>query len=243
MEEKENLSDTVKTIVYAIVIAVFIRSFLFEPFKIPSGSMYPNLYVGDFLFVSKYTYGYSKHSFPFSIPLFSGRIWADEPKVGDVVVFKYPQDNSTDFIKRIIGLPGDKIKLEKGRLFINGVEQPRTEKENFVVRNNFGYVERYHQYEETLPNGLKHTILEISDNENDDNFAEVTVPEGNYFVMGDNRDRSDDSRIHVGFVPFENLVGKARVLFFSYDPQEGAWYKPWTWGKKIRWRRLFSKIA
>ena len=159
------------------------------------------------------------------------------------MVFKYPQDNSTDFIKRIIGLPGDKIKLEKGRLFINGVEQPRTEKENFVVRNNFGYAERYHQYEETLPNGLKHTILEISDNENDDNFAEVTVPEGNYFVMGDNRDRSDDSRIHVGFVPFENLVGKARVLFFSYDPQEGAWYKPWTWGKKIRWRRLFSKIA
>ena len=242
MEKDENKSDTIKTIIYAVVIAVLIRSFLFEPFKIPSGSMYPNLYVGDFLFVSKYTYGYSRHSFPFSPRLFSGRIWADEPKVGDVVVFKYPQDNRTDFIKRIIGMPGDKIKLENGRLFVNGKQLEREAKEDFVLRNNFGYAERFYHYEETLPNGKKHTILEISDDEICDNYDEVTVPEGNYFVMGDNRDRSDDSRIRVGFVPFENLVGKARFLFFSYDPQEGAWYKPWTWGKKIRWRRLFNKI-
>ena len=242
MEKDENKSDTIKTIIYAVVIAVLIRSFLFEPFKIPSGSMYPNLYIGDFLFVSKYTYGYSRHSFPFSPRLFSGRIWADEPKVGDVVVFKYPQDNRTDFIKRIIGMPGDKIKLENGRLFVNGKQLERETKEDFVLRNNFGYAERFNHYEETLPNGKKHTILEISDDETCDNYDEVTVPQGNYFVMGDNRDRSDDSRIHVGFVPFENLVGKARFLFFSYDPQEGAWYKPWTWGKKIRWRRLFNKI-
>ncbi len=243
MEDKESWVETLKTIIYAIVIAVVIRSFWIEPFKIPSGSMYPNLYVGDFLFVSKYTYGYSKHSFPFSLPLFSGRIWADEPKVGDVVVFKYPKDNRTDFIKRIIGLPGDKIKLEDGRLLVNGLQLDRDRQEDFLVRNNFGYAERFHQYIETLPNGVKHTILEVSDDENEDNFSEVEVPANHYFVMGDNRDRSDDSRIHVGFVPFENLVGKARFLFFSYDPQEGEWYKPWTWGKKIRWRRLFNKIV
>ena len=242
MEKEESLSETIKTIFYAIIIAVLIRSFLFEPFKIPSGSMYPNLYVGDFLFVSKYTYGYSKHSMPFSLPLFDGRIWSDEPKQGDVVVFKFPKDNHTDFIKRVIGLPGDKIMLKDGRLYINGKMLEREEIDNFVLRNSYGHAERYHQYIETLPNGVKHTVLEISDEEPIDDFEEVTVPEGNYFMMGDNRDRSEDSRVSVGFVPFENLVGKARVLFFSYDPNEGAWYMPWTWAKKIRWGRLFTKI-
>lgn len=176
MEKEENMSETVKTIIYAIVIAVLIRSFLFEPFKIPSGSMYPNLYVGDFLFVSKYTYGYSRHSFPFSFPPFEGRIWSSEPKQGDVVVFKFPKDNRTDFIKRIIGMPGDRIKLENGRLFVNGKMLERVEGENFVLRNPFGHAERYHQYTETLPNGVKHSILEISDEEREDNFEEVTVP-------------------------------------------------------------------
>lgn len=242
MEKEESMSETIKTIVYAIVIAVLIRSFMFEPFKIPSGSMYPNLYVGDFLFVSKYTYGYSKHSFPFSLPLFDGRIWSETPEQGDVVVFKFPKDNRTDFIKRVIGLPGDKVKMEDGRLFINDKPLERVEGENFVLRNPFGHAERYHLYEEALPNGVKHNILEISDSEHEDNFPQVTVPEGNLFVMGDNRDRSDDSRVNVGFVPMENLVGKARFLFFSYDPNEGAWYKPWTWAQKIRWSRLFSKI-
>lgn len=241
MEEKESWVETLKTIVYAIVIAVIIRSFWIEPFKIPSGSMYPNLYVGDFLFVSKYTYGYSKHSFPFSLPLFSGRIWADEPKVGDVVVFKYPKDNSTDFIKRVIGMPGDKIKLEEGRLFINGKQLERDEQEDFLVRNNFGYAERFHQYIETLPNGVKHNILEVSDEENEDNFNEVEVPANHYFVMGDNRDRSDDSRIRVGFVPKENLVGKAKFIFFSHD-DKGSLFKPWTWFKAIRWKRFFMGI-
>lgn len=243
MEKKESFLETVKTVCLAIFIAMIIRAFLFEPFKIPSGSMYPNLYVGDFLFVSKYSYGYSKHSFPFSLPAFEGRVWQDMPQRGDVAVFKYPKDNRTDFIKRIIGLPGDKIKMEKGRLFINGKMLPRIEMENFITRNDMGKTERYFQYEEILPNGIKHSILEISDEENVDNIAEVTVPENSFFVMGDNRDRSDDSRFNVGFVPVENLVGKARVLFFSYDTDQGAWYKPWTWGKKIRWRRLFSKIS
>lgn len=241
MQEEDNWIDTLKTIIYAIIIAVLIRTFLFEPFKIPSGSMYPTLYVGDFLFVSKYTYGYSKHSFPFSMPLFEGRIWQTPPRRGDVVIFKYPQDNRTDFIKRVIGLPNDKIKLEKGRLFINGEILPREELENFLIRDAKGNAERYHQYIETLPNGLKHKILEISDNEVEDNIEELTVPEGYVFVMGDNRDRSDDSRVSVGFVPFENLIGKARILFFSQNP-EYEWYKPWIWPRKIRWTRLFNMI-
>lgn len=242
MEKEESLAETIKTIVYAILIAVVIRTFLYEPFKIPSGSMYPSLYVGDFLFVSKYTYGYSKHSFPFSMPLFNGRIWSDEPQRGDVVVFKFPQDNKTDYIKRVIGLPGDKIKLENGRLYINGVLVEREPIDDFVLRDKYGNVERFRQYIETLPNGVKHNIIEVSDSEIYDDVPELTVPEGNYFMMGDNRDRSDDSRVNVGFVPFENLVGKARVLFFSYDSTDGNWYELWNLPRKIRWSRLFNSI-
>ncbi len=242
MEKEESLAETIKTIVYAILIAVVIRTFLYEPFKIPSGSMYPSLYVGDFLFVSKYTYGYSKHSFPFSMPLFNGRIWSDEPQRGDVVVFKFPQDNKTDYIKRVIGLPGDKIKLENGRLYINGVLVEREPIDDFVLRDKYGNVERFRQYIETLPNGVKHNIIEVSDSEIYDDVPELTVPEGNYFMMGDNRDRSDDSRVNVGFVPFENLVGKARVLFFSYDSNGGPWYKLWNLPRQIRWSRMFDKI-
>lgn len=242
MDKEESFADTVKTVVYAILIAIVIRTFWFEPFKIPSGSMYPTLYVGDYLFVSKYTYGYSKHSLPWSIPLLEGRIWKTAPNRGDVVVFKYPRDNRTDFIKRVIGLPGDKIKLENGRLYINGQKVEREEIEDFVMRNDFGNAERYRQYIEILPNGVKHRILEISDHEANDDFEEVQVPQGTYFMMGDNRDRSDDSRVNVGFVPEENLVGKARFLFFSHNDEE-AWYKPWTWPKKIRWSRLFNRIG
>ena len=242
MEKEESLAETIKTVIYAILIAVVIRTFLYEPFKIPSGSMYPSLYVGDFLFVSKYTYGYSKHSFPFSLPLFEGRIWTDEPERGDVVVFKFPQDNRTDYIKRVIGLPGDKIKLENGRLYINGNLVEREQIDDFVLRDKYGNVERFRQYVETLPNGVKHNILEVSDSELYDDVPEFTVPEGSYFMMGDNRDRSDDSRVNVGFVPYENLVGKARVLFFSYDGNGGPWYKLWNLPRQIRWSRMFDKI-
>ena len=241
MEKDEGLWETVKTVLAAIVIAVVIRTFLFEPFKIPSGSMYPTLYVGDYLFVSKYTYGYSKHSFPFSIPLFDGRICEDKPQRGDVVVFKFPQDNRTDFIKRIIGLPGDKLKLKQGRLYINGKQVVREEAEDFVLRDKRGNAERFRQYVETLPEGYKHKIIEVSDFETVDDMPEIEIPQNSYFVMGDNRDHSDDSRVNVGFVPAENLVGKARFLFFSHNDEE-AWYKPWTWPKKIRWNRLFNKI-
>ena len=241
MDKQEGFMETLKTVFYAVLIAVLIRTFLFEPFKIPSGSMYPTLYVGDYLFVSKYTYGYSRHSLPFSLPLFDGRIWEDAPQRGDVVVFKFPQDNKTDFIKRIIGLPGDRIKMEKGRLYINGQMVEREEVENFVLRDEYGNGERFHQYVETLPGGKKHYILELSDYEKNDITPEVVVPQNSYFVMGDNRDRSDDSRVSVGFVPAENLVGKARFLFFSHN-NDDAWYQPWYWPRKIRWSRLFDKI-
>ena len=223
MEKEESFAETIKTIVYAILIAVVIRSLWFEPFKIPSGSMYPTLYIGDYLFVSKYTYGYSKHSFPFSLPLFDGRIWKDAPQ------------------RRVIGLSGDKIKLKGGRLFINGKMLERKNEEEFVLRNKFGGADRFRQYTEVLPEGKEHLILEVSDHEPNDDFEEVVVPKGSYFMMGDNRDRSDDSRVNVGFVPEENLIGRARFLFFSHNDEE-AWYKPWTWPKKIRWSRLFNVI-
>ena len=241
MEKEETLFDTIKTVFYAIVIAVIIRTVLFEPFKIPSGSMYSTLYVGDFLFVSKYSYGYSKHSMPFSLPLFNGRIFGADPERGDVVVFKFPQDNRTDYIKRVVGLPGDKIKLESGRLFINGKMVEREQIEDFVIRDKFGNAERYRQYNETLPNGKVHKILEVSDSQHEDDMVEVEVPQDSFFVMGDNRDRSDDSRVNVGFVPSENLVGKARFLFFSHD-HDIPWYKIYAWPKKIRWSRLFNNI-
>ncbi len=241
-EKKETFADTVKTVVYAVLIAILIRSLLFEPFRIPSGSMYPTLEVGDYLFVSKYTYGYSKHSFPASLMPIKGRIWASEPQRGDIVVFKFPVDNKTDFIKRVIGLPGDTVEVRRGVLYVNDkpVEREKVGEyklEEFVVRP-----EIYTEYEETLPNGIKHKILEISDHEVQvDNTTKVTVPDGHYFVMGDNRDRSDDSRLSVGFVPFENLVGKARFLFFSHN-DKGAWYKPWTWPKKVRWSKIFDTL-
>ena len=158
------------------------------------------------------------------------------------MVFKFPQDNKTDYIKRVIGLPGDKIKLENGRLYINGVLVEREPIDDFVLRDKYGNVERFRQYIETLPNGVKHNIIEVSDSEIYDDVPELTVPEGNYFMMGDNRDRSDDSRVNVGFVPFENLVGKARVLFFSYDSNGGPWYKLWNLPRQIRWSRMFDKI-
>ena len=210
MEKDESIWDTFKTIFYAIVIAIVIRTFLFEPFKIPSGSMYPTLYVGDFLFVSKYTYGYSKHSLPFSLPLIKGRVWVDEPERGDVIVFKFPQDNKTDFIKRIIGMPGDKIKMENGRLYINGEMVQRKRIDDFVNRDNKGNAERYRQYIETLPNGVEHRILELSDREPVDNMVEVTVPQNSYFVMGDNRNNSSDSRIF-GTVNYDDISGRVEL--------------------------------
>lgn len=244
IEEKKNdesWGETFKTVIYALVIAGLIRTFLFEPFKIPSGSMYPTLEIGDFLFVSKYTYGYSRHSFPFSYPPFQGRIWQNLPERGDVVVFKYPGDNKTDFIKRIIGLPGDRIQMRDGRLYINGDMVKREETGKYTISEYAIFPTTYTEYTETLPNGVKHRILELSDDKTVDNTIEFHVPENHYFMMGDNRDNSNDSRKDVGFVPLENIEGKARFMFYSHDDTV-KWFNPFSWIMAIRWHRLFNII-
>ena len=204
--------------------------------------MYPTLQVGDFLFVSKYTYGYSKHSFPFSFPNFEGRIWDDLPKRGDVVVFKYPGDNKTDYIKRIVGLPGDKIQVKNGRLFINGNMLDRKEVGKYTIDEYVIMPVEFNEYTETMPEGKSYNILELTDNMRGvDNTIEFEVPQNNYFMMGDNRDNSNDSRKDVGFVPFENIEGKARFLFYSHD-DKAKWYNPISWFKAVRWERIFNKI-
>lgn len=245
-ETEKNISNSfaenLKTVFLAIFIALIIRSFFFEPFRIPSGSMYPTLKVGDYLFVSKYTYGYSRYSFPVGLPLFSGRFWYSEPQRGDVVVFRPQSKPNTDFIKRIIGLPGDKIQVKDGRLYINDELVNRKETDRYMIDEYVEIPEFYHQYDEVLPNDKTHRIIEISDHERIvDNTDVFVVPEDSFFMMGDNRDRSDDSRISVGFVPKENLVGKARFIFFSHNDR-GEIYKPWTWFRAIRWNRFFMGI-
>ena len=243
-EEKQgsSLKENLITIVLAVFIALIIRSFLLEPFRIPSGSMYPTLQVGDYLFVNKYAYGYSRYSFPAGLPLFKGRIFYTQPERGDIAVFKFPKNPHTDFIKRIVGLPGDKIQVKNGRLFINGEQLGREEKERYIIDEYVAIPEFYHQYDETLPEGKVHRIIEMSDEERIvDDTEEFTVPEDMFFMMGDNRDRSDDSRLSVGFVPKENLVGKARFIFFSHN-DKGSLIKPWTWFNAIRWKRFFKGI-
>lgn len=238
----QSFINNLKTVFWAILIALVIRSLWLEPFRIPSGSMYPTLKVGDYLFVTKYTYGYSRYSFPLGLPLFEGRIWYDAPERGDVVVFKFPQNTHTDFIKRIIGLPGDKVQVKNGRLYINDELVSRTADGNYIIDEYVVMPEFFHQYKEVLPNGVEHQILEISDDERIvDNTEEYLVPEDSFFVMGDNRDRSDDSRIRVGFVPKENIVGKAKFIFFSHN-DKGSLFKPWTWFQSIRWNRFFKGI-
>ena len=241
-EKEDGLWETLKTVFYALIIAGLVRTFWFEPFKIPSGSMYPTLEVGDFLFISKYTYGYSRHSFPFSFPKFKGRIWQDLPERGDVVVFKFPMDGKTDFIKRIIGLPGDTVQVIDGQLYINGKLIQREKVGRYVISEYTPFPQEFTEYTETLPEGQKHRILEFSDDiETVDNTPEFKVPANHYFMMGDNRDNSNDSRKDIGFVPLDNIEGKARFLFYSHD-DTARWYNPISWITSIRWKRLFNKI-
>ncbi len=237
--------ELVKTVLIALLIAFGIRTVAFEPFNIPSGSMKPTLLVGDYLFVSKYSYGYSTYSLPYGIRLFGGRIFGRQPERGDVVVFKLPRDPRVDYIKRIIGLPGDRIQMKDGILYINDQPIKRERIEDFVSTEG-GVMTRTAQYIETLPNGRTHHILEQGDDGPLDNTGVYTVPPGDYFAMGDNRDDSLDSRVPanqggVGYVPAENLVGRAEILFFSTDGS-ASWFEFWRWLPAMRFSRFFVII-
>ncbi|MFG1371350.1 signal peptidase I [Xanthobacter oligotrophicus] len=235
--------ETVRVIVHALLIALVIRTFLFQPFNIPSGSMKDTLLIGDYLFVSKYSYGYSRFSIPFSPNLFSGRIFGSEPTRGDVVVFKLPRDNETDYIKRVVGMPGDKIQMIGGLLHINGTPVQRERLPDVSEDDGSGRKVPVKRWRETLPNGVSFETLDLVDNGFYDNTPVYEVPLGHYFMMGDNRDNSADSRVlsQVGYVPFENLIGKAQVIFFSIDEGASAW-QVWTWPWTVRWDRLFSRV-
>ncbi len=245
MKKKKSglFGETVRTVIYAVLLALVIRVFAYEPFSIPSGSMIPTLLIGDYLFVSKFSYGYSRHSLPWSLPIIDGRIMAGQPERGDVVVFKLPADNKTDYIKRVIGLPGDKIQVKGGILHINSKPVKREKVGEFQAPIYAGYNIRVTEYVETLPNGVKHRIWEERDDGFDDNTKVYTVPPGRYFMMGDNRDSSRDSRYpEVGFVPFENLIGRAEFLFYSHDDSAEIW-EFWNWPGTIRFSRIFHGIG
>ncbi|HEY7301929.1 MAG TPA: signal peptidase I [Xanthobacteraceae bacterium] len=243
---ERRFSETVVTILEALVIALAIRSFLFQPFNIPSASMEPTLLVGDYLFVSKFSYGYSRYSFPFSPPLFSGRIWGREPSRGDIIVFRHGPD---DFIKRLIGLPGDHIQLKGGVVSINGTPVQRQRVADFVGRDPCGPSPpgappvRVEQWHETLPNGVSYNTLQCALRPGFPDDTDVyTVPPGHFFMMGDNRENSEDSRFpDVSYVDFDTLIGKAQIIFFSVSGGASAW-EVWRWPTSLRWNRLLTLL-
>jgi signal peptidase I len=245
-EVRSYVKETVLSAVWALIIAFAVRAFFYQPFNIPSGSMKSTLLVGDYLFVSKLAYGYSRYSFPGGIIPFDGRIFATEPKRGDVAVFKLPRDNSTDYVKRVIGLPGDEILVRDGIVVVNGEALPQKPAGAYVGPEE----EVKPRYEETLPIGVKHYVLHWQHETELDNVGPFKVPAGHYFMMGDNRDDSIDSRVQssrygVGYVPYENLIGRAEILFFSMavdDPRAFLLTSPWTWPFDVRWSRMLSKV-
>ena len=240
---KKFIIENIKTLFYALIIAILIRSILVQPFYIPSSSMESTLLVGDRLFVTKFSYGFSKHSFPFSPPIFNGRIMYKSPKRGDVVVFKTPVDNRTDYIKRLIGLPGDTVQFIDGELYINGIQVIKT----IILKNDILYCGNskinIKSFTEKLPEGKTYTASYRNDfsYKNSDKFI---VPDDYFFFLGDNRDCSKDSRFlsEVGYVHKDNLVGKAQILFFSTDSKIGSVFKFWQWDKIMRFKRFFNKI-
>ena len=243
MLNKNFIVENIKTLLYALVIAIIIRSLLIQPFYIPSSSMEPNLLVGDRIFVTKYSYGYSKHSFPFSPPLFKGRMLENPPKRGDVVVFKTPADNRTDYIKRLIGLPGDTIKFVDSNLYINNSEIIKSKISNKVEIFCGKKKIDVFLFEEELSNKKKYNSVYLKNfpYQNSDIFS---VPENHYFFLGDNRDCSKDSRFlsSVGYVHKDNLVGKAQFIFFSSDRSKGSIFAIWKWKDTLRLNRFFKKI-
>ena len=243
-QQGESWGELAKTVIYAGLIAIVIRTFFFQPFNIPSASMENTLLVGDYLFVEKFSYGYSRYTFPFGGWPFgdkmSGRYFAHEPTRGDVIVFKVPQDNSTDFIKRLIGMPGDTIQMKQGVLFINGKVVPKKRVADYIETVD-GYEHHVPQYEETLPEGKTYRVLDRDPDGALDTTEEFHVPAGHYFMMGDNRDNSDDSRAAVGYVPAENLEGKAEIRFFSTDGSAKVW-EVWKWPFAIRYSRILTMV-
>jgi len=238
--------EIVKTIVYALLIALFLRVLFFQPYTIPSASMEPNLYEGDYIIVSKWTYGYSKFSIPFAPPLFSGRIAGRQAQRGDVVVFALPHDPHIDYIKRIIGLPGDRIQMKKGLLYLNGVRVPRVLKGVVHEDTGYGFMHDVYRYQETLPGGKTYMTNDFGPDGDLDNTDVYVVPEGHYFMMGDNRDNSSDSRVSpeaggVGYVPAENLEGKARIILLSWS-KGASIFKPWTWVLNLQPHRFFNAL-
>jgi len=235
------VGETISVIIQALLLALVIRTVLIQPFSIPSGSMRPTLLEGDYLFVTKWAYGYSRHSLPFSPDLFSGRIWGAEPERGDVVVFKYPPNPSLDYIKRVIGLPGDTIEMREGVLHINGEPLPR---EMIGLVEDVDITETTRPVEvwrETMPNGVTYDTLDLSPNSIGDTTREFEVPAGHYFMMGDNRDNSTDSRFSVGYVPYDHLVGRANIIFFSMSGGASP-LEIWRWPTEVRFGRLFNMV-
>ncbi len=245
-KDKGSFDEFISTFLWAAVFAIIIRSLMFEPFSIPSGSMKPTLIKGDFLFVNKWVYGYSRFSFPLGLgPIPAGeRIFEHVPERGDIIVFKLPTNPKIDYIKRVIGLSGDEIQVKGGRLYINGDKVERTEIGTENSASAMGFPLNLTAYTETLPNGIEHAILEESDNEPLDNTAKYIVPEDHVFAMGDNRDNSQDSRVSnlVGFIPLENIVGRAERIFMSVDSEQGKIWEVWNWPKAIQFERVFNGL-
>lgn len=245
-EDKGAFDDFLSTLLWAALFAVLIRSLLFEPFSIPSGSMKPTLLEGDFLFVNKWVYGYSRYSFPMGLgPIEPGtRLFQKPPERGDIIVFKLPSNPKIDYIKRIVGLPGDEIQVRDGRLYING---EKVEREEIGTENSttvMGFPQSMFAYKETLPNGVEHTIFEASDGGPLDDTEIYRVPEDHLFCMGDNRDNSQDSRVEnlVGYVPMENIVGRADRIFFSVDATRSKLWEIWNWPFAIRFDRILTSL-